>query len=80
VQLLLDVTQALLDDGSVARTDSCATADHPMIDHIWRERLVLSDQLISVGAAPAFAAACTLEACRRAMVVAAKSLRDLVRG
>jgi CelD/BcsL family acetyltransferase involved in cellulose biosynthesis len=80
VQLLLDVTQALLDDGSVARADSCATADHPMIDHIWRERLVLSDQLISIGAAPAFAAACTLEAYRRAIIVAAKSLRDLVRG
>ena len=79
VQLLLDVTQALLDDGSVARADSCATADHPMIDHIWRERLVLSDQLIGVGAGPAFVCACTLEACRRAMVAAAKSLRDLVR-
>ena len=79
VQLLLDVTQALLDDGSVARADSCATADHPMIDHIWRERLTLSDQLIGVGAGPAFVGACTLEACRRAMVAAAKSLRDLVR-
>ena len=29
----------LLDDPSIARADSCATADHPMIDHIWRERL-----------------------------------------
>jgi CelD/BcsL family acetyltransferase involved in cellulose biosynthesis len=79
VQLLLDVTQVLLDDGSVIRADSCATADHPMIDHIWRERLALSDQLISVGSGPAFIAACALEACRRTLVAAAKSLRDLVR-
>jgi hypothetical protein len=79
VQLLLDVTQALLDDGTIARADSCATADHPMIDHIWRERLVLSDQLIGIGTGPAFVAACALEACRRTMVAVAKSLRDLVR-
>ena len=48
VQLLLDVTQALLDDASIARADSCATPDHPMIDHIWRERLALSDRLMCV--------------------------------
>jgi len=34
VQILLDVTQTLLDDQSLTRADSCATADHPMIDHI----------------------------------------------
>ena len=79
VQLLLDVTQALLDDGSIACADSCATADHPMIDHIWRERLALSDQLISLGAGPAFVCACSLEAGRRAVLAAAKFVRDLVR-
>src|SRR5262249_35390590 len=41
VQLLLDVTHMLLDDPAVARADSCATANHPMIDHVWRERLAL---------------------------------------
>jgi CelD/BcsL family acetyltransferase involved in cellulose biosynthesis len=79
VQLLLDVTQALLDDRSIARADSCATADHPMIDHIWRERLTLSDQLVSLGAGPAFVCACSLEASRRALVAAAKAVRGLVR-
>ena len=34
---------------SIARVDSCATADHPMIDHIWRERLALADLLVRVG-------------------------------
>src|SRR6202011_4856974 len=38
VQLLIEVTQALLDDPNVGCAGSCATADHPMIDHVWRER------------------------------------------
>ena len=41
VQLLLDVTQTLLADAGIARANSCATPDHPMIDHVWRERLAL---------------------------------------
>lgn len=80
VQLLLDVTQALLDDATITRADSCATADHPMIDHIWRERLTLSDQFIGLrGAGPAFVTAWTLETCLRAIITSAKSLRDAVR-
>ena len=81
VQILTDVTQALLDDESVARADSCAAADHPMIDHIWRERLALADRLIDVraGRTAAFACACTLETLRRAGVAAAKAVRDLLR-
>jgi hypothetical protein len=67
VQILLDVTQTLLDDPKIARADSCATADHPMIDHVWRERLVLADRLLSVGRGPStqFALVQNLEApCR----------------
>src|SRR5258706_16381132 len=45
-QILLDVTQTQLDDPTIARADSCATADHPMIDHVWRERLPLGDRLL----------------------------------
>jgi hypothetical protein len=48
-----------------------------MIDHIWRERLTLSDQIISVGAAYPFVCACLLEGCRRVSVALAKSLRRL---
>ncbi len=48
VQIALDVTQTLLDDASVTQVDSCAGPDHPMIDHLWRERLALSDRLISL--------------------------------
>lgn len=81
VQVLVDVTERLLEDATVARADSCATPDHPMIDHIWRERLVLADRLIRIGPdkAATFALACALEASRRAAIAGAKRLRDLLR-
>jgi CelD/BcsL family acetyltransferase involved in cellulose biosynthesis len=79
VQVLLDVTQTLLDDPTVARADSCADADHPMIDHIWRERLALTDRLISVGPSFGFAVARRLEGLRRAAIGAAKALRDAIK-
>jgi hypothetical protein len=81
VQLLLDVTETLLKDTSVARADSCATADHPMIDHIWRERLALADRLMWFGPGGSFpfATACALEAARRAAITSAKRLRNLMR-
>ncbi|MFL6796040.1 MAG: GNAT family N-acetyltransferase [Xanthobacteraceae bacterium] len=50
VQLICDVTQGLVAEPEVGRADSCATANHPMIDHIWRERLTLADVLLCVGA------------------------------
>jgi CelD/BcsL family acetyltransferase involved in cellulose biosynthesis len=81
VQILLDVTQALLDDPTVARADSCASADHPMIDHIWRERLALADRLICVGPRQGarFALAYGLEGLRRAAIAAAKALRNAIK-
>jgi CelD/BcsL family acetyltransferase involved in cellulose biosynthesis len=81
VQILLDVTETMLADASIACADSCATADHPMIDHIWRERLALSDRLICVVKCDAalFAHACKLETWRRKAMTMAKRLRDLLR-
>lgn len=81
VQCLLDVTQALLADPRVARADSCATENHPMIDHVWRERLALSDRLICVAPCNAvlFAHVCGLESFRRSAIRAFKRLRDLLR-
>jgi hypothetical protein len=81
VQLLVDMTQALLDDASVTCADSCATAGHPMIDHIWRERLALADHLIRGGPrqAVAFTLVCALEHARRAAIAGLKRLRDRVR-
>jgi CelD/BcsL family acetyltransferase involved in cellulose biosynthesis len=81
VQLLLDVTDAMLADANIARADSCATADHPMIDHIWRERLALSDRLMCVAKCDPtlFAHLCRMESIRRTAVDTLKRLRHLLR-
>jgi hypothetical protein len=77
VQLTHELTHALLADRTIGRTDSCATADHPMIDHLWRDRLELGDQLISVAGEPKgrFMLACRLEDVRRRVIGAAKWAR-----
>ncbi|MGE0752704.1 MAG: GNAT family N-acetyltransferase [Variibacter sp.] len=74
VQLTLELTQALLDDQDVMRTDSCATADHPMIDKLWRERLDLADHLVQIGPGRnlRFTLACALETARRAAISVVK--------
>jgi hypothetical protein len=63
------------------RADSCATADHPMIDHLWRERLALTDLLIapSAGALAQLRIARPLEALRRSLLAGAKGVRDTIR-
>ena len=79
VMLSVELTGDLLDDPDVLRADSCATADHPMIDHLWRERLSLSNRLIAVrGGRTMFAVARRLEGLRAATIVRAKSLRGLL--
>jgi CelD/BcsL family acetyltransferase involved in cellulose biosynthesis len=82
VQLTLDLTRTLLVDDTLTRVDSCATAGHPMIDHLWRERLELSDALIaSSGAAlTQFHLAQHLETLRRVLMSSAKTLRNRVKG
>jgi CelD/BcsL family acetyltransferase involved in cellulose biosynthesis len=79
VQLTLDLTRDLLADASLAQTDSCATAGHPMIDHLWAERLALADMLIAPGAPSMaqFRVARPLEAMRRSLIATAKRVRDL---
>ncbi len=49
--LLQQTNLALLDDPEVAWSDSCAAADHPMIDHIWRERRTIGRLSIAIGGA-----------------------------
>lgn len=46
VQLTLELTRHLADDPTIALVDSTAAAGHPMIDHIWRERITIGDLLI----------------------------------
>ncbi|WP_419198198.1 GNAT family N-acetyltransferase [Novosphingobium resinovorum] len=40
---------AVLERPDIAWTDSCASADHPMIDHIWRERRGIGRLSIAIG-------------------------------
>ena len=46
VQLTLDLTRHLCADPAIALVDSTASADHPMINPIWRRRLAIGDVLI----------------------------------
>jgi CelD/BcsL family acetyltransferase involved in cellulose biosynthesis len=78
VQLMLQATRALLVEPGLARVDSCAAPDHPMIDHIWRERLPLADRLVLAGphGQAAFVFTRALEAARTGAIAAAKHARD----
>jgi CelD/BcsL family acetyltransferase involved in cellulose biosynthesis len=47
--LLQQENLAMLDRSDIAWCDSCAAQDHPMIDHIWRERRVIARISIAIG-------------------------------
>jgi CelD/BcsL family acetyltransferase involved in cellulose biosynthesis len=79
VLLSVALTEELVEDARVVRADSCATADHPMIDHIWRERLPLCNRLIGVGRQAPFSIVRRLESLRSAAVAGAKSVRESLR-
>jgi hypothetical protein len=80
VQLVCDLTENLLAQPTPLRVDSCAAPGHPMIDHVWRERLAMSDRLIALrpSAVPFFVAR-WIETLRRSTIAAAKALRDRIR-
>ena len=46
VQLTLDLTRYLCSDPAIVMVDSTASADHPMINPIWRDRLAIGDVLV----------------------------------
>lgn len=50
VLLELELTARALGQNNLAFTDSCANPDHPMIDHLWRERREMHD--INVATSP----------------------------
>jgi O-antigen/teichoic acid export membrane protein/CelD/BcsL family acetyltransferase involved in cellulose biosynthesis len=67
VQLTLELTNRVLEDPEIDAVDSTAIANHPMIDHIWRERLVLGDWMIALrpGATRMLSLAARTERARR---------------
>jgi hypothetical protein len=50
VQFVQELTRLILADCEIAAIDSCAIADHPMIDHLWRDRQDMADVMINAGA------------------------------
>jgi CelD/BcsL family acetyltransferase involved in cellulose biosynthesis len=79
VQAMMELTDALLADATVAFADSCATPDHPMIDHLWRERLAMADLMIALQPGARFALTCRLESARRRGISWARGVRNLLR-
>ncbi len=75
VLLVLDVTRAIIEDPEITEIDSLATPDHPMINHLWREKISTTDILISINkpvAKTAFAMTCRLIEARRWLRAKAK--------
>jgi CelD/BcsL family acetyltransferase involved in cellulose biosynthesis len=69
VQLTLDLTRHLCADPAIALADSTASADHPMINPIWRGRLAIGDVLIPLRRGDAAVS----------LIHAAMSMRRLIR-
>ncbi|MBS7705999.1 GNAT family N-acetyltransferase [Chelatococcus asaccharovorans] len=82
VQLTLALSHAQLDDRTIAYTDSCAIANHPMIDHLWRERLSIVDMLVGTraGSSVAMRVLGQHEESRRRLRVVAKAVCRRVAG
>jgi len=82
VQLALDLTEELGGDAKISLVDSCAVAGHPMIDHLWSERLAIADWMMPLDAAggPALAAAMGAEKIRRLAIHGLRAVRRIARG
>ncbi len=46
VQLTIELTRRFIADKTLTFVDSTAASEHPMIDHVWRERLTVGDLYI----------------------------------
>jgi CelD/BcsL family acetyltransferase involved in cellulose biosynthesis len=79
LQAMTEVTAALLADETIEFVDSCAVPDHPLMDHLWRDRLAMADVIIGLSPGANFARACRLETMRRDAIAMALSARDALR-
>lgn len=80
VQVSLDATRTLLEDKTITQGDSCTAPGPHMIDHLWRERLAITDRLIALrpGRFFHFTAIAAMETARRpARNLAKATLRRL---
>jgi CelD/BcsL family acetyltransferase involved in cellulose biosynthesis len=75
VQLTVELTRRLCADPAIHFADSIAVEGHPMIDHVWRERLAIGDLYIPTGRAGSAARAIiSLAIARRRLRARAKAL------
>jgi CelD/BcsL family acetyltransferase involved in cellulose biosynthesis len=79
LQAMTEVTAALLADETIEFVDSCAVPDHPLMDHLWRDRLAIADVMIGVSPRANFARACRLESMRRDVIAVARNTRGALR-
>lgn len=80
VQLTLDITRSLCADAAIDSVDSTAIANHPMIDHIWRDRQPIADLLLPTQAGAAgFKLLAALIDARRVLRDAARDLYHRLR-
>src|SRR5262249_12409674 len=81
VQLALDLTEELASDPKISLVDSCAVANHPMIDHLWAERLGIADWMIPLANCGSGTSrlASTTERLRRSAIAGLRRLRALGR-
>jgi CelD/BcsL family acetyltransferase involved in cellulose biosynthesis len=77
VMLAASLTEELVNDASIERTDFCATANHRGMNRTWSERLALCDLMIAARPNAPFARAQRLEALRSTALTAAGRLRGL---
>jgi CelD/BcsL family acetyltransferase involved in cellulose biosynthesis len=75
VLLILQATERIFAEG-LTQVDSCAIPDHPMINHLWRDRLQVADVMIATHdvSAITFKAAVAAERLRRRLRAAAKTM------
>jgi CelD/BcsL family acetyltransferase involved in cellulose biosynthesis len=77
VMLAASLTEELVENASLERTDSCTTADHRVMNRTWSERLPLCDRMIAARPDAPFAHAQRLETVRSTAVAAAERVRRL---
>jgi CelD/BcsL family acetyltransferase involved in cellulose biosynthesis len=74
VLLVRELTGRLSAQRTLSAIDSCAAGDHPMIDHIWPERIAILDVGISLVDGPRGRIAIAAESLRRSLRKSAKRL------
>lgn len=74
VQVTLEITSRQLSDAAVTLTDSCAVADHPMINHVWPDRAPVADWFVAGTSNGAAHLVVAREAASRRLRSAAKTL------